>query len=348
MKKNQLAQKVKSLRKNKGYSQEALAEISGLSLRTVQRIENENRNPSGDSLQKLSSALEVPPDYLLEWQPSENPNFLLILALSPILCIINPFLAILAPLLLWLMKKNNFKGVKRLGIRILKIQITWLVVYFSFRTINFLRLQYIIRNTKAFVGNNWNSFLSDIETQSFLKTFFIGTNIFITLFIAYKTYKSNQTNKTKLTLNRAVMKSYLFLFIIITLVACNNKTQTTSHQYIEPSEYYIMGYQVKSAMYHDSVKHYLTDSSYISIIGDSIFNITDDLGKFLFDETNFTYTISNDSLILSNNRQRLSHKIDLSPNLFKIELNNKYFKRIDLIKPKEKRRKIQTTVKIEY
>ncbi|WP_394697621.1 helix-turn-helix transcriptional regulator [uncultured Sunxiuqinia sp.] len=30
-------------------SQEALAEISGLSPRTVQRIENENRNPSGDS-----------------------------------------------------------------------------------------------------------------------------------------------------------------------------------------------------------------------------------------------------------------------------------------------------------
>ena len=78
MSENQLAQKVKTLRKRKGYSQEALAEISGLSLRTVQRIENENRNPSGDSLKRLSTALKVSPDYLLEWEPNENSNFLLI------------------------------------------------------------------------------------------------------------------------------------------------------------------------------------------------------------------------------------------------------------------------------
>lgn len=52
---NQLARKVKALRKSMGFSQEALAEIAGLSLRTVQRIENENKNPSGDSLKRLST-----------------------------------------------------------------------------------------------------------------------------------------------------------------------------------------------------------------------------------------------------------------------------------------------------
>lgn len=97
---NQLAQKIKALRKSKGFSQEALAEISGLSLRTVQRIENENKNPSGDTLKRVSSALGISPDYLLDWQPNENPNFLLILAFSPILCIINPFLGIIVPLIL--------------------------------------------------------------------------------------------------------------------------------------------------------------------------------------------------------------------------------------------------------
>lgn len=40
MKNKILAKKVKELRKRKGYSQEELAEKSGLSLRTVQRIEN--------------------------------------------------------------------------------------------------------------------------------------------------------------------------------------------------------------------------------------------------------------------------------------------------------------------
>ncbi len=349
MNENQLSQKVKALRKSKGYSQEALAEISGLSLRTVQRIENENRNPSGDSLKRLSSALGVSPDYLLEWEPNENSNFLLILAFSSILCVINPFLAILIPLVLWSIKKNHIRGVKSLGVKILKIQTIWLVLYFIFRTINFLRLKYIIRNTQAFVGDQWDSFLSDIDTQSYLKTFFIIVNILIILFITYKTYRNNQLNNSKLTINRPIMKNYIFLIIILSLSACNKKIQTTSRQYIEPCEYQIMSYQVKDVAYHDSVKSYLTDASYISIQGDSIFNITNELGEFLFNGSNFTYKIVNDSLILSNNEHRLSCKIlELSPNSFKLEVDNKYFDRIDVIKPKEKRRRVEKTVKIEY
>lgn len=347
---NQLAQKVKALRKSKGYSQEALAEISGLSLRTVQRIENENKNPSGDSLKRLSSALGVSPDYLLEWEPNENSNFLLILAFSPILCIINPFLAILVPLILWSIKKNHIRGVKSLGVKILKIQTIWLVSFFVFRTINFLRLKYIVRNTQAFVGEQWDSFLSDVETQSYLKTFFIVANILIALVITYKTYRNNQLNNSKMTRNHTVMKNILFLFMILILSACNNKnTQIASRQYIEPCDYHIMSYQLKDVAYHDSVKYYLTDDSYISIIGDSTFNITNELGKFLFNGNNFGYKIINDSLILSNNKQRLSYKIlGLSPNSFKLEVNNKYFDRIDMIKPKDKRRRVEKTVKIEY
>ncbi|WP_319480959.1 helix-turn-helix domain-containing protein [uncultured Draconibacterium sp.] len=346
---NQLAQNIKALRKSKGYSQEALAEISGLSLRTVQRIENENRNPSGESLKRLSSALGVSPDYLLEWEPNENSNFLLILAFSPILCIINPFLAILVPLILWSIQKNQIRGVKALGVKILKIQTTWLVVFFVFRTINFLRLQYIVQNTTQFVGDQWDSFLSDVETQSYLKTIFIVINILIIFFMTYKTYRNNQKNKPKLTIKRPGMKSYLFLIVILFFTACNKKTQTTSQRFIEPCEYSIMSYQVKNAAYHDSVKRFLTDDSYISVSGDSTFTITNELGEFLFNGNNFGYTIINDSLILSNNKQRLSYKIlELDPNSFQLEIDNKYFDRIDLIKPKEKRRRIETIVEIEY
>ncbi len=189
---NQLAQKVKGLRQSKGFSQEGLAGIAGLSLRTVQRIENENSNPSGDSLKKLSTALGVSPDYLLEWEPNENTNFLLILAFSPILCIVNPFFAIIVPLILWSIKKNQIKGVRSLGVKVLTIQIIWVILYFVFRTINFLRLRYIIQNKQAFIGNQWDSFLSDIETQSYLKTFFMVTNILIILFVTYKTYLTNR------------------------------------------------------------------------------------------------------------------------------------------------------------
>ena len=202
MNNTQLAQKVIALRKSKGLSQDALAEIAGLSLRTVQRIENENKNPSGDSLRRLSTALGVSPNYLLEWEPDKNTNFLLILAFSPILCIINPFLAIIVPLILWSLKKNQIKGVNRLGVKVLTIQTIWIVLYFIIRTMNFIRLKYIIQNTQAFVGNQWDSFLSDIETQSYLNTFFIFSNILIILFITHKTYKNNQLNNSKVTIKQ--------------------------------------------------------------------------------------------------------------------------------------------------
>ncbi len=93
----------------------------------------------------------------------------------------------------------------------------------------------------------------------------------------------------------------------------------------------------------------LTNDSYISIIGDSTFNITNDLGEFLFNGKNFGYKIINDSLILSNDKQRLSYKIlELNPNSFKLEVDNKYFDKIDLIKPRDKSRRVEQTVKIEY
>ena len=349
MNENQLSQKVKALRKRKGYSQEALGEISGLSLRTIQRIEKENKNPSGDTLKRLATALGVSPDYLLEWEPNENSNFLLILAFSPILCVINPFLAILVPLILWSINKNKIRGVKTLGIRVLTIQTIWLVSYFIFRTINFLRLKYIVHNTRAFVGDQWDSFLSDIETQSYLKIFFVVINILLILFITYKTYRNNQLTNSKLNINSSIMKNCLFLFSILLVTACNTKTQAPSRHYIEPCEYEIMGYQVKDVSYHDSIKSFLTKESNISIIGDSIFNVSEDLGNFLFNGTQFTYKVIEDSLILINNRQKLSYKIlDLSSNSFRVEVKNKYFERIDMTKPKGKRRKITKTIEIKY
>ncbi len=47
------------MRKEKGLTQVELAELSGLSIRTMQRIENKEVNPSVYSLKMLSKALEV-------------------------------------------------------------------------------------------------------------------------------------------------------------------------------------------------------------------------------------------------------------------------------------------------
>ncbi|WP_373522504.1 helix-turn-helix domain-containing protein [Aquiflexum sp.] len=54
-----LGERIKSLRKKKGLTQAELAEQSGLSIRTMQRIENKEVNPSAYSLKMLSKVLKV-------------------------------------------------------------------------------------------------------------------------------------------------------------------------------------------------------------------------------------------------------------------------------------------------
>ncbi len=53
---------IKKLRIRKGLSQEELALKSGLSLRTIQRMENNETKPHGDSLRKIFNILNTYPD----------------------------------------------------------------------------------------------------------------------------------------------------------------------------------------------------------------------------------------------------------------------------------------------
>src|SRR6478609_9203953 len=50
---------IKEIRLRSGFSQVDLADISGLSLRSIQRIENNNTIPRGDSLKRIAGALNV-------------------------------------------------------------------------------------------------------------------------------------------------------------------------------------------------------------------------------------------------------------------------------------------------
>lgn len=62
---------IKELRVKKGWSQEELAEFSGLSVRTVQRIE-QGAQPSRQSLRALSSTFSIPESEL--FASSATPN----------------------------------------------------------------------------------------------------------------------------------------------------------------------------------------------------------------------------------------------------------------------------------
>lgn len=54
----ELGEKLKELRTNLNYSQKELSELTGLSLRTIQRIENNEVKPSLYSLKVIGKALE--------------------------------------------------------------------------------------------------------------------------------------------------------------------------------------------------------------------------------------------------------------------------------------------------
>jgi transcriptional regulator with XRE-family HTH domain len=71
-----LSQRIKNLRKQKGMTQESLAENSGLSLRTIQRIENNETTARGDSLKRLAAALNTSPDKILQNESIENEMIL--------------------------------------------------------------------------------------------------------------------------------------------------------------------------------------------------------------------------------------------------------------------------------
>ncbi|WP_397447799.1 DUF4870 domain-containing protein [Polaribacter sp. R77954] len=125
-----LAERVKELRKRKGISQENLAEKSGLSLRTIQRIENNETIPRGDTLKRLAVALDTSPDELIDWKIKEDRNYLSLMNLSTLGFLFFPLLGIIIPLIMWTFKKDKVKGVNELGKSILNFQISWCLSLF--------------------------------------------------------------------------------------------------------------------------------------------------------------------------------------------------------------------------
>jgi len=124
--------RAREFRTRKGLTQEELAENSGLSLRTIQRIENGEVMPRGDSLKRIAVALQVTPDDLIEWQVLENKNVITMLNLSQLGFLVFPLIGIIIPLVIWIQKKDKVKNVQDVGRSILNFQITWTLILFLF------------------------------------------------------------------------------------------------------------------------------------------------------------------------------------------------------------------------
>jgi transcriptional regulator with XRE-family HTH domain len=155
MSKSELSKRVKELRSRKGLSQEQLAENSGLSLRTIQRIENGETEPRGETLKRLMNALEVAPDDLMDWSIAEDKGFLTAVNLSALGFFVFPLLGILIPLIMWISKKDKLKDINKTGKEILNFQITWNLLVFMayiFFMGGVLLMGSIIRNPFILVG----------------------------------------------------------------------------------------------------------------------------------------------------------------------------------------------------
>lgn len=100
--------KIKELRVLKGLTQEELAEQTGLSVRTIQRIESGEVDPRTYTLTALAEALEVELEVFTSKKINSSKtfsqdayNWVILMHLSGIMIFVFP------PLLIWLFKRNE-------------------------------------------------------------------------------------------------------------------------------------------------------------------------------------------------------------------------------------------------
>jgi transcriptional regulator with XRE-family HTH domain len=122
-----LSEKLSTLRKSKGVSQELLAENSRVSLRTIQRIESGKVTPRPHTLKIIAEVLGVQISELSSSEPDLDIDELSILRLvnaSALTAFILPVSNIIFPLLIW-RKHRHLPGVNAAGKKIISFQVLW-------------------------------------------------------------------------------------------------------------------------------------------------------------------------------------------------------------------------------
>ena len=127
----QIGRQIKTFRRQRNLSQEELAHVAGLSLRTIQRIEKGESVGSAYTLRTLARALQLSPQDLMAPQspPNTVPNptsltHLLWLNWSALIGIILPLANIILPaILLWRYRDDRL--VRQRGQQIVSFQLIW-------------------------------------------------------------------------------------------------------------------------------------------------------------------------------------------------------------------------------
>ena len=128
---NEIGKRIRDIRKKKGLSQEELAESAKVNLRTIQRIENNESEPRGKTLNLICHVLQINTEDILDYGKQPNKSYLTIFHLSVIVFLAIPVGNIIVPLILWMNKKDKIIGLKEIGANLLNYQIVWSIITFS-------------------------------------------------------------------------------------------------------------------------------------------------------------------------------------------------------------------------
>ena len=139
----ELCQKIVQARKQKGLTQEQLADLSQVTVRTIQRIESGETTPRAFTLKAIASVLEMSFEDLLSSNDHHNltdttdepatpdfessKHFLNLLCLSCFSYLVLPFIHVLIPVHLLKRSKEQHPGVIAFAKKMIRIQLYWQV-----------------------------------------------------------------------------------------------------------------------------------------------------------------------------------------------------------------------------
>lgn len=121
--------KLASYRRKKGLSQEQLSELSGVSTRTIQRIEKGTVEAHLATLKLLADAMNVETELLLGEEPTSHADekankWVPMFHGLALIGLFFPILNIVLPGFLWWIKKDESSAYDRLGKQVVNFQLT--------------------------------------------------------------------------------------------------------------------------------------------------------------------------------------------------------------------------------
>jgi transcriptional regulator with XRE-family HTH domain len=131
-----IGEKIKSIRIQKGLTQEVLAEKTSVSTRTIQRIENNEVDPRSYTLEKIAEALNIDftefSNFQFENIKKEDTKLLALLHLSGL------FVFLFPPLLIWLWKKDQIVDLDKHAKDVINFQLSMWIYLFASMLLVFL------------------------------------------------------------------------------------------------------------------------------------------------------------------------------------------------------------------